>query len=129
MKQGPEMLQAVRYSVGEYEERPWGNWRVVDTGPTFITKRVEVKPGHRLSLQYHEHRSEHWVIVTGSGEATVDDKVTQVGPGDYVVIPRRAVHRLRNTGAEQLVIVEVQYGDILDEHDITRLQDDYSRNL
>jgi mannose-6-phosphate isomerase len=127
MKQGSELLRAVRYAVGDYEERPWGTWRVVDTGPTFITKRVEVKPGHRLSLQYHEHRSEHWVVVSGTGEATVDDRTMTVGPGDYVVIPCRAVHRLHNTGSERLIIVEVQFGETLDEHDITRLQDDYAR--
>lgn len=127
MEQVSEKLSAVRYAVGDYEERPWGNWRVVDIGPTFITKRVEVKPGHRLSLQYHEHRSEHWVIVAGQGEATVDDRTTEVGPGDYVVIPCRAVHRLHNTGSEQLIIVEVQFGETLDERDITRLQDDYAR--
>ena len=117
----------VRYSVGDSEERPWGNWRVVDAGATFITKRVEVKAGHRLSLQRHQHRSEHWVVVDGEGEATVDDSRIQVGPGDYVVIPCGAVHRIQNTGTGTLIFVEVQYGDILDENDITRLQDDYFR--
>jgi hypothetical protein len=51
---------AVRYDVGDQEDRPWGRWRVVDIGPTFISKRVEVHAGHRLSLQFHHHRSEHW---------------------------------------------------------------------
>jgi len=127
IEQVSEKLKAVRYSVGEHEERPWGNWRVVDAGPTFITKRVEVKPGQRLSLQYHEHRSEHWVIVAGIGEATVDDRTTTVKPGDYVVIPCGNTHRIHNTGETTLIFVEVQYGDTLDERDIVRLQDDYSR--
>ena len=119
---------AVRYGVGDHEERPWGNWRVVDAGPTYISKRVEVSPGHRLSLQYHRHRSEHWVIVAGRGEATVADTKIEVTPGDYVVIPCGATHRIHNTGTEPLVFVEVQYGDLLDESDITRLEDDYSRS-
>ena len=127
MEQVSDKLKAVRYAVGDHEDRPWGNWRVVDTGPTFITKRVEVHPGHRLSLQYHDHRSEHWVIVAGLGEATVDGRTTTVGPGDYVVIPCRATHRIHNTGDAPLVFVEVQYGDTLDERDIIRLQDDYRR--
>jgi mannose-6-phosphate isomerase len=119
--------ETVRYAVGEHEERPWGRWRVVDTGASFTTKRVEVKQGHRLSLQFPHHRSEHWVVVAGSGVATVDGKASPVGPGDYVVIPCGATHRVEATGTEPLIFVEVQYGAILDESDITRLEDDYSR--
>jgi len=118
----------VRYAVGDSEDRPWGRWQVVDAGDTFITKRVEVKAGHRLSLQLHQHRSEHWVIVAGAGEATVDDRKIKVAPGDYVVIPCGAVHRIENPGTEPLIFVEVQYGGVLDENDITRLQDDYARD-
>src|SRR3546814_17661990 len=84
----------VRYDIGDYEDRPWGNWRVVDAADRFITKRVEVMPGHRLSLQFHFHRSEHWVIVAGSGEATVDDRLIQLKTGDYVTIPRSAERRV-----------------------------------
>jgi mannose-6-phosphate isomerase len=118
---------AVRYEIGDHEDRPWGNWRVVDAAANFITKRVEVTAGHRLSLQFHRHRSEHWVIVAGNGVATVDDTTTQLKPGDHVIIPCGARHRIQNTGAEPLVFVEVQFGDILDESDITRLDDDYAR--
>ena len=118
---------AVRYDVGEFEVRPWGNWRVVDTGAAFITKLVEVTAGHRLSLQVHRYRSEHWVIVGGSGEATVGETKAQLRCGDHVVIPCGTKHRIHNTGTEPLVFVEVQLGEILDESDITRLDDDYSR--
>lgn len=128
MDSASEGKKAVRYDVGDYEERPWGNWRVVDAADTFITKRVELKPGHRLSLQYHQHRSEHWVIVAGLGEALVNDTSREVRPGDYVVIPCGAVHRIQNTGVAKLVFVEVQFGEILDENDITRLSDDYARS-
>lgn len=118
---------AVRYDVGDYEDRPWGNWRVVDAGATFITKRIEVMAGQRLSLQFHRHRSEYWVIVDGSGEATIGGTKAQLRPGDYVSIPCGATHRIHNTGTAPLVFVEVQFGEILDESDITRLDDDYLR--
>ena len=118
---------AVHYHVGDREDRPWGNWRVVDAGPAFITKRVEVAAGHRLSLQFHRFRTEHWVIVGGSGEAIVGEATRQLRSGDYVIIPCGAQHRIHNTGTEPLVFVEVQYGEVLDESDITRLDDDYSR--
>lgn len=119
--------EVVRYAVGDHEERPWGNWRVVDIGPTFTTKQVEVKPGHRLSLQYHYHRSEHWVIVAGSGEATVGGDTIRVEAGRHVNIPSGVQHRIHNTGDSPLVFVEVQLGDLLDENDIVRLEDDYQR--
>ncbi len=121
--------EAVRYAVGDHEERPWGNWRVVDTGATFTTKRVEVKVGHRLSLQYHRHRSEHWVIVAGSGEAIVGGDTIRIEAGRHVSIPSGVQHRIHNTGDVPLVFVEVQLGAILDETDIVRLEDDYARNL
>ncbi|WP_193369745.1 phosphomannose isomerase type II C-terminal cupin domain [Pelagibius marinus] len=118
---------AVRYDIGDHEDRPWGSWRVVDAGSAFITKRVEVGTGHRLSLQFHRHRSEHWIIVAGRGEATVGETRTKLQPGDHVAIPCGAKHRIHNTGAEPLVFVEVQLGETLDESDITRLDDDYAR--
>jgi mannose-6-phosphate isomerase len=81
--------RVVRYEVSDQEERPWGNWRVVDAAASFVTRRVEVEPGHRLSLQFHKHHSEHWVIVAGKGEPTVGDSKIDVAPGDHVVIPLR----------------------------------------
>ena len=117
----------VRYAVGDHEERPWGSWRVVDTGPTFTTKQVQVKPGQRLSLQYHNHRSEHWIIVAGSGEATVGGDTIRIEAGRHVNIPSGVKHRIHNTGDTPLVFVEVQLGELLDENDIVRLEDDYAR--
>ncbi len=117
----------VRYSVGDYEERPWGSWRVVDTGPTFTTKQVQVNAGQRLSLQYHNHRSEHWVIVAGSGEATVGGDTIRIEAGRHVNIPSGVKHRIHNTGDTPLIFVEVQLGELLDENDIVRLEDDYAR--
>lgn len=123
----PDSQVTVRYAVGDHEDRPWGSWRVVDTGPTFTTKQVAVKAGHRLSLQLHHHRSEHWVIVAGSGEATLDGETIRVEPGHHVNIPTGVQHRIHNTGDTPLVFVEVQLGDLLDENDIVRLEDDYAR--
>lgn len=118
----------VRYSVGDHEERPWGSWRVVDTGPNFTTKQVEIKAGHRLSLQFHHHRSEHWIVVAGAGEATVGGDKVRVEAGHHVRIPTGVQHRIQNTGTVPLVFVEVQLGDLLDENDIVRLDDDYVRD-
>ncbi len=122
-----ESQNAVRYAIGDQDDRPWGSWRVVDVGARFTTKRIEVKPSHRLSLQTHQHRSEHWVIVAGTGEATIGDDQIGVEPGHYLYIPSDTKHRIHNTGETPLVFVEVQLGDLLDENDITRLEDDYSR--
>ncbi len=122
-----ESQNAVRYAIGDQDDRPWGNWRVVDVGARFTTKRIEVKPGHRLSLQTHQHRSEYWVIVSGTGEATIGDERISVEPGHSLHIPCETKHRIHNTGDAALVFVEVQLGDLLDENDITRLEDDYSR--
>ena len=124
----PDIHETTRYSVGDSEVRPWGTWRVVDTGRTFITKQVEVNPGHRLSLQYHEHRSEHWVVVAGSGEATVGGDKVRVEAGRHVNIPSGVKHRIHNTGDTPLIFVEVQLGSILDENDIVRIDDDYARS-
>lgn len=122
-----ERSSSVHYDVGEHEDRPWGTWQVVDAGAGFITKRIEVMAGHRLSLQFHRHRAEHWVIVGGRGEAIIGDTTAQLGPGDYVSVPCGAKHRICNTGTTPLVFIEVQFGDLLDESDIVRLDDDYLR--
>jgi len=118
---------AVRYTVGAEATRPWGSWHVVDTGPGFVVKRIEVKPGQRLSLQYHEHRAEIWTVVSGVGIAEIDAERRNIQSGDVVKIPELARHRLQNAGHEPLVIIEVQQGQILDEEDIIRLADDYRR--
>src|SRR3546814_17612555 len=109
---------AVRYDIGDHEDRPWGAWRVVDAAASFITKRVEVKPGHRLSLQFHRHRSEHWVIVAGNGEATVDETIAQLKTGDTVIIPCGAKQRIRQTGGGLLVFVEAPFGASLEEREM-----------
>ena len=113
--------------VGEKSERPWGAWQTVDAAPGFQVKRITVRPGGRLSLQSHEHRSEHWLVAAGEAEVTVGDEVRRLRTGEHVDVPLRARHRLANPGEETLELVEVQLGDYLEEDDITRYEDDYGR--
>ena len=109
------------------EQRPWGYFEVLFDEPGYRVKRVVVKPGERLSLQFHRYRSEHWFVVSGSGLAVVNDEETIVRAGTSLDIPQNSRHRLENDGEAPLVLVEIQCGDILDEDDIVRLQDDYGR--
>lgn len=111
----------------ERDERPWGLYEVLDEGSGFKVKRIEVKPGQRLSLQSHENRSEHWVVVQGEALVTVDDTETRLRANQEIVIPRKARHRVANPGEQTLVFIEVQCGAYLGEDDITRYEDDYKR--
>ena len=117
----------IRYQTGEVGERPWGRWLVLEAGEGFCVKRIEVHPGHRLSLQYHHHRFEDWIIVSGEGLVECDEEHTHVKTGDRVRIPLLARHRISNQGLETLIIIEVQHGSLLDENDIVRIEDDYER--
>jgi mannose-6-phosphate isomerase len=117
----------VRYAAGERDNRPWGTWEVLATGPEYALKRITVLPGQRLSLQYHNHRSEHWTIVSGEAEVEINGVLLRRIGGEHVHIPLRAAHRIRNTGNQPLVFIEVQVGQHLDELDIIRLDDDYGR--
>lgn len=107
--------------------RPWGRWEVLLRGRGFQVKRLIVKPGHRLSLQYHHHRSEHWNVVEGTGRFLIGRRTLKAGAGQSVYVPKGAVHRIENPGRRRLVIVEVQMGRHIHESDIVRLQDDYFR--
>ncbi|WP_310962224.1 phosphomannose isomerase type II C-terminal cupin domain [Nocardioides terrisoli] len=111
----------------ESETRPWGSWHVVDVDEGYKIKRIHVTPGARLSLQTHEHRSEHWVVVRGAATCTVDGVVRTARAGESIDVPQGAQHRLANDGDEELVIVEVQLGSYTGEDDICRIEDDYGR--
>lgn len=108
------------------EERPWGSFETLCSGPTYKVKLISVKPNSRLSLQTHEYRSEHWVVVAGKGKITVGNQEIDASPGTTAFIPVGEVHRLE-AGPTELVLVEVQRGTRLYEGDITRLSDDYGR--
>ena len=108
--------------------RPWGYYESVDAGPGFQVKRLMVKPGHKLSLQLHHQRAEHWVVVSGSARVTRGDEVFELGRNQSTYIPVETRHRLENAGAEPLLIVEVQSGTYLGEDDIVRFEDSYNRD-
>jgi mannose-1-phosphate guanylyltransferase/mannose-6-phosphate isomerase len=97
-------------------------------GERFQIKRITVNPHQRLSLQYHYHRSEHWVVVSGTAEVTNDGKNFFVRTGESTFVPSGIKHRLSNPGLIPLEVIEVQIGELLTEDDIVRCQDDYKRD-
>ena len=107
--------------------RPWGSYQSVDNGDRHQVKRIIVKPGGRLSLQKHHHRAEHWIVVRGTAQVTVNELVKTVHENESVYIPIGAVHRLENPGKIQLELIEVQTGSYFGEDDIIRIEDDYRR--
>lgn len=108
--------------------RPWGSYQSVDNGERHQVKRIVVKPGGRLSLQKHHHRAEHWIVVRGTAQVTVDDTVKMVHENESIYIPMGAVHRMENPGKIMLELIEVQTGSYLGEDDIIRIEDDYQRS-
>jgi mannose-6-phosphate isomerase-like protein (cupin superfamily) len=107
--------------------RPWGSYQGLDRGERFLVKRIVVAPKRRLSLQRHQHRAEHWVVVRGTARVTIDGKVTDLKENESAFVPIGAVHRLENPGTEPLELIEVQTGARLSENDIERIEDDYQR--
>lgn len=108
--------------------RPWGWYDSIDEGGRFKVKRIQVKPKASLSLQKHHHRSEHWIVVTGTAEISNGDKVLTLTENQSTYIPLGEVHRLANPGSIPLEIIEVQSGSYLGEDDIVRFEDNYGRS-
>lgn len=108
--------------------RPWGVYTVLQEGMGFKLKRIEVRPGARLSLQSHNHRSEHWVVVSGKALVTNGEEQIELQPNQSTYIPIGNKHRLENPGTEQLILIEVQCGSYLGEDDIVRYKDIYGRD-
>jgi mannose-1-phosphate guanylyltransferase/mannose-6-phosphate isomerase len=108
--------------------RPWGYYESIDMGERFQVKRIVVIPGGILSLQKHQHRAEHWVVVRGTAEVTIGEQVRAVHENESVYIPIGAVHRMANKGKIPLELIEVQTGSYLGEDDIERLEDVYKRS-
>jgi mannose-1-phosphate guanylyltransferase len=121
-KKNPEMT-----NVHVTAHRPWGTYTVLEEHPGYKVKQITVRPGAKLSLQYHHHRSEHWIVVSGKATVTVDDKTFELQANESTYIPKEAKHRLQNSYSEDLIIIEAQVGTYLGEDDIVRLQDDYKR--
>ena len=107
--------------------RPWGNYTVLEEGEFYKIKRIQVNPGARLSSQMHHHRSEHWVVVSGTAEVEVDNKPVILVENQFVDIPKASQHRLANPGKVLLDIIEIQSGPYLEEDDIVRFDDVYGR--
>ncbi len=108
--------------------RPWGTYTILENNDNYKIKRIVVKPGKRLSLQKHFHRSEHWVVVSGTALVTVGEIETLVKPNESTYIPMGEIHRLENPGKIDVVLIEAQVGSYVGEDDIVRLQDDFKRN-
>ncbi len=108
--------------------RPWGTYTILEEGERFKIKRIEVKPGGRLSLQMHHHRSEHWVVVSGTARVVNGDTEMLLATNQSTYIPSGTKHRLENPGILRLVMIEVQTGDYLGEDDIMRFDDVYGRS-
>jgi mannose-1-phosphate guanylyltransferase/mannose-6-phosphate isomerase len=108
--------------------RPWGSYQSLDMGTRHQVKRIIVKPGGRLSLQKHHHRSEHWIVVRGAALVTVDQLTRMVHENESIYIPIGATHRMENPGRIPLELIEVQTGSYLGEDDIVRIEDDYRRS-
>lgn len=124
LKDGGSELHKLHRTV----HRPWGTYTVLEEGDRFKIKRVEVKPGGRLSLQMHHHRSEHWVVVRGTAKVVNGDQELILRTNQSTYIPCGNQHRLENPGIMRLVLIEVQSGDYLGEDDIVRFEDIYGRS-
>ena len=111
----------------EKSERPWGRYEVLQESSTHKVKCIWIKPGSRISYQRHKHRSEHWFIVQGAGEVTIDGAISKVQPGDTVEFPIGVLHRIANTSDKEIIFIEVQTGSYFGEDDIERLEDDFGR--
>ncbi|HVT55002.1 MAG TPA: mannose-1-phosphate guanylyltransferase/mannose-6-phosphate isomerase [Xanthobacteraceae bacterium] len=107
--------------------RPWGNYQSLDHGDRYQVKRIIVKPGGRLSLQKHNHRAEHWIIVRGTARVTIGKDVRDLHENESIYVPLGSEHRLENHGKIPLELIEVQTGSYFGEDDIIRIEDDYRR--
>ena len=115
--------------IGEEDivQKPWGGYRVLEEGIGYKIKRIWVNSGEILSLQTHEQRDEHWVIVRGAAEVTLGEKVLRLATNNSIFIPRKIKHRTANPGPGSMEFIEVQVGDYLGEDDIVRYEDKYDR--
>ena len=113
--------------MDNFSHRPWGEFHIIADTPYTKVKRLIVNPGHRLSLQSHKLREEHWIVVRGVAEVTVGEKNHQFTYGQYIFVPKGAKHRIACAGNEPVEIIEVQTGEAFPEEDIVRYEDDYKR--
>ncbi|MDE0054432.1 MAG: mannose-1-phosphate guanylyltransferase/mannose-6-phosphate isomerase [Gammaproteobacteria bacterium] len=120
-------LDYTQYDAHTRVNRPWGSYEVVEAGEHYQVKKISVNPGARLSLQAHQHRSEHWIVVRGTAEVTRGDATLTLSANESTYIPLGSRHRISNPGTVPMELIEVQVGDYLGEDDIVRFDDDYER--
>jgi mannose-1-phosphate guanylyltransferase/mannose-6-phosphate isomerase len=111
-----------------FETRPWGRFEILRDEAHYKTKKISVLPGQKLSYQSHKSRAEHWIIIKGEAEVTLNDKITELAKGESIYIPQGAKHRIANVGSQLMEFIEVQTGEYFGEDDITRYSDDYGRS-
>lgn len=121
------IVAGVESGDGKTVHRPWGRFVVLDRTPGSLTKRIDILPHSRTSLQKHLHRQEHWVVLKGQLKVTRGDEEFFLEAGQATLIPKGVVHRLENAGKDVVSLIEVQKGDLLSEEDIVRFHDDYGR--
>ena len=130
VKQVVTRLKAAQHDAHKHHRtvsRPWGSYTVLEEGPGFKIKRIVVRPGASLSLQMHHHRSEHWVVVSGTAEVQNGEQIIALNANQSTYIPAGFKHRLANLGEADLTMIEVQCGHYLGEDDIVRFEDVYGR--
>ena len=118
---------ANNYKKGDADTRPWGTWEILDAGEGFCVKRIKVMPNSMLSLQSHNFRSEHWIIIKGEAIVTLGEEKLLKHTNEAVYIPVKTKHRIQNDTKEDMEFIEIQAGDTLDENDIIRYEDIYGR--
>ena len=121
------MIYTDSYIMKSIVLKPWGSYQVLEGSSKYLIKRIIVNSGGILSLQSHLHRSEHWVVVQGIAQVTIDDNITNLKSNDNIFIPKNSKHRLANKQKEDLVVIEIWFGDNLVEEDIVRYEDIYGR--
>ena len=110
----------------EKVDRPWGWYENLQNDERYKVKRLFIRPNQKISLQYHNQRDEHWVVVSGNGKLELNDEVKNISIGDYIFVPVSSKHRITG-GNGGIMIIEIQLGKLCDEEDIVRIQDDYGR--
>ena len=109
--------------------KPWGTYEIINEGKRYTVKKITVYSGGQLSLQSHKHRSEHWLIAEGSAEVVINEETFNLHENQHIFIPQGAKHRLANRRDQTLIVIEMWFGDNLDESDIKRFEDIYNRDI
>ena len=112
-----------------FVNKPWGSFEIISEGRKYTLKKIIVNPGGQLSLQSHQYRSEHWLIAEGNAEVVINDEIFNLKENQHIFIPQGAKHMLANRAKQILIVIEMWFGDDLDENDIKRYEDIYNRVL